>query len=378
MTKRKPVHIGPFTIRPFIKNGIDTDRWQLDIPEHCTGTGKRKRELFDKLRQAENRARDLRRQSHPVTGEPVVHTRRTGLTLKPAFEQWHEEQRTRVRTRKKSNSSLITDAHRANNLFAFFDDVDLGAITKNRISAYQEHRLEQGRQPVTINDETALLTRVMNWAHKEGYRVKIPEFERIPELPVHDDIPTPQEIVRVIEALPDRLRPVVTFLAETGCRVGEALNLSWDCVDLDHGVVHIRYGDDWTPKTMQSVRELHLGDNLLTIMRQLPAEGSYVFPGAAPDKPIWNLRRSWNRAVKTAGIKRNGQPARLPPKSLRKAFATWQSTRGINETVLQRQLGHAKGSRITRQHYVQVPEDALRNAVFQLPAGNDERQLPAA
>ena len=378
MTKRKPVRIGPYTIRPFVKKGVLTGQWELDIPPDCSGTSKRTRRLFDTLRKAENEARELRRQAHPVTGEPVVQLRRTGLTLQPAFQQYHAQQISRAETRKKRYSSIETDAYRAKALFRFLGDLDLGAITENRVNAYQRHRLKQGIKPVTINDETAFLTRVLAWANKNGYRVNLSEIEQIPVRPVHPDIPTPQEVVRIIDALPDRLRPVITFLAETGCRIGEALNLTWDCVDLDQGIAHIRSKDGWTPKTMQSERPIFLSDGLLTIMSQLPAGGSYVFPGAAPDKPIWNLRRSWNRAVRKAGIKRNGEPATFPPKSLRKALATWQSARGIDESVLQRHLGHAPGSRITRQHYVQATERALRNAVFQLPAGNDDGQIPAA
>ena len=41
--------------------------------------------------------------------------------------------------------------------------------------------------------------------------------------------------------------------------------------------------------------------------------------------------------------------------------------RGVNESVLQSLLGHAPGSRITKQHYVHATEQAKRDAVMVLP-----------
>jgi integrase len=41
----------------------------------------------------------------------------------------------------------------------------------------------------------------------------------------------------------------------------------------------------------------------------------------------------------------------------------------VNESVLQDLLGHAAGSKVTRKYYIQVPDDARRAAVIQLPIG---------
>ena len=59
----------------------------------------------------------------------------------------------------------------------------------------------------------------------------------------------------------------------------------------------------------------------------------------------------------------------LTPKVLRKAHASWQAERGVDESLLQDLLGHARGSRITRQHYVHVREEAKEAALIELPIG---------
>lgn len=75
------------------------------------------------------------------------------------------------------------------------------------------------------------------------------------------------------------------------------------------------------------------------------------------------------RVVATANIKRRGRPVHVTVKSLRKAHATWQAERGVAESVPQGLMGHAKGSRITRQFYVQVTDEAKRAAGIELPGG---------
>ena len=187
-------------------------------------------------------------------------------------------------------------------------------------------------------------------------------------------MPTPEETVRILAALPPKYRPIVRFLAEIGCRKGEAQNLTWDCVDEVNGVVYIESRDGWTPKTQSSERSIPLNDALLDEIRKLPKDGAYVFPGEAPNKPMGDFRRPWRRAVAKAVIMRRGGRVHIPVKSLRKAHATWQAERGVAESVLQGLMGHAKGSRMTRKFYVQVTDEAKRAAVIQLPTGMNQAQ----
>ena len=73
-----------------------------------------------------------------------------------------------------------------------------------------------------------------------------------------------------------------------------------------------------------------------------------------------------------AKIMRRGRQVTFPMKNLRKAHATWQAERGTPESVLQHRMGHAKGSRIARQFYVQMTDQAKKAAVIMLPTANSE------
>ena len=82
-----------------------------------------------------------------------------------------------------------------------------------------------------------------------------------------------------------------------------------------------------------------------------------------------NFRKALAAAAKKAGVKKH-----VTPQTLRKAFMTWQAERGIPEHVLQAQVGHAPGSRVTKRYYIQATEEAKEKAVFSL-SDNDENKI---
>ena len=359
--------VGPVRVRPHVRDGKPTGRWFVDIPASVTGNGHRKRRLYESQRIALQVARELKRRCDPLTGQYALSVRRCGVLFREAVEGWRVDENLRVDTLKKRASTLTTDLYRLKALVAFFGNNDIVTITGQRLSEYQRWRLQEGRKPRTINSELGTLSLVLNWALGQGYISEVPKTEQIPVERSFAVVPRMEEVARIIDALPERLRPIVRFLAETGCRKGEALNLTWECVDELNGWVEIKSHDDWKPKTQQSARRIPLGPPLVAVLRNLPKDGLYVFPGKEPNKPIDNFRKAFATAVAKADIRRNGKPVRITPQSLRRAHATWQAMRGVNESVLQDLLGHAPGSRVTRRFYVQPTEEAKMAAVIQLP-----------
>ena len=339
----KPRTIGPVRIRPQVKSGKETGKWFVDLPATLTSNGKRKRKLFDNVKQATEVARELGRRVDPVTGLLKGRQAPSRLTLPGAIEGWERDERLRVQTLKKRETTLEVNGFQLRPVTAYFKDRALSTITESCLIEYQAHRLKQGRKPVTINSEIATLDLVFRWAVKKGYLKAVPKAEQIPVRAAQVVIPSPEEVVRIIEAMSARLKPLIRFLAETGCRKGEAINLTWDCVDEIGGFVEIASKEGWTPKTEQSKRRIPLNPDLLAMIRGLPKEGTFVFAGKSPDQPIGSFRKAWATAVRRANITRRGSQVPLPIKCLREAHATWQAERGINESVLQGLLGHARG-----------------------------------
>ena len=89
-------------------------------------------------------------------------------------------------------------------------------------------------------------------------------------------------MVRLIEAAPARLRVLLAFLAETGCRRGEVLNLTWDAIDETNGFASIEPRDGWTAKTNASYRRLPISEGLSKRSATFLAPDPMSFPAKRP------------------------------------------------------------------------------------------------
>lgn len=374
--------IGPLRIRPHKRDGVETGKWYVDVPASMTSTGKRVRRFFDNRRTAseiaKEVARELRLRSLGVPSEP----QRSGLSFAQAVELWAADEDLRVRTRKKRQISLDTDRARLKSAIEYFRDDDLATLTARRLAQYQAWRLQHGRSADTINSDVKSVMKVLKWAFKCKRLQALPEVEAVASEPRRVRPLTDAEVVALIQATRRRHRCLFRFLAETGCRAGEAFNLTWDDVDLDNGVITIRSKGGWTPKTRSSARDVYIGGDLLDELKGLPRGGVYVFSGRDPNRPITNIRKAFATALRKAGLNKNG--ARITPHSLRKAYATRLAMQGTPQRILQANLGHTPGSRVTDQYYVSATEEARRQAFRPLPipalprqgvaiSGNDNR-----
>jgi integrase len=366
-----PVKIGPLTVREFVRDGEPTGKWVLDIPTSLTG-GKRKRKLYASRDEAVRTARELWKRLRARELGFVEKPTRARITVEDAVKQWELYDEDRVATLKKQRVSLDTDLYRLKAVQAYFTGCCLDEIGEGELVAYQKNRLAAGYSPASINSEIRSLGKVFRWAVKQKLLDAVPTVERIPEQLLADVVvPTLEEVRRIIDALPKENVAVVWFLALTGCRPGEAYNLTWDCVDEVNGWVEIRPKDGWKPKNPSSIRRLPVEGMLLDLIRQQPKVSRLVFPSTVdPEKARTNMRKAFASAVKKAKIVRNGKPVLdIKPKYLRKAFATWQAEQGTHPRLLQALMGHAPGSTVTDRHYIKPQEEAMRAAVVRmLPA----------
>jgi len=196
---------------------------------------------------------------------------------------------------------------------------------------------------------------------------QLPTVEPIPTELRPIDPPTDDELALLIEACSKRHRELVWFLAETGCRTGEAFHLTWDDIDFTSGKIRIHSKNGWTPKTKQSTRDVFPSENFLTALYRLPKRGPYVFQRKKSERPLTNIRKAFASAVKRAGlVKADGTP-RITPHDLRRAFATRLAEAGTAQRILQANLGHAAGSRVTDRYYTAARESVRRAAFPPLP-----------
>ena len=95
-----------------------------------------------------------------------------------------------------------------------------------------------------------------------------PSYKRIPKIPY---VPLEKPIDQLIAYCPNKYRPFLQLLKETGMRSGEAWHLEWKDIDIPRKSVRI------TPEKGGNPRILPISDKLIAMLSLLPRNGVYVF-----------------------------------------------------------------------------------------------------
>jgi integrase len=194
--------------------------------------------------------------------------------------------------------------------------------------------------PATIRRHvTTPLSAVMNHAARRGW-CGTPKFERTKPSGRRTDWFTPAEAEALITAAAPHLRPLLAFLFCTGARLGEALALMWERVDLAHGravLTTTKNGDDriltLCPRAIAALAALPAGANGArtgAVFRhpgrpRMPArpgeaEGTAYRTRGRDDAGGYGsqIKRAWAGALRRAGIARH-----LTPHHARHSWASW-------------------------------------------------------
>ncbi len=136
------------------------------------------------------------------------------------------------------------------------------------------------------------------------------------------------------------------FLLLTGWRMGEALTLRWDALDLGRRSATLA-----DTKTGRSVRPLsHASCELLGT---LPRQGELVFPATRGTGSMSGFPRLLRRLLVMAGIEGGDVTAH----TLRHSFASLAGDLGLSEPTIAALVGHRGGTVTSR--YVYVADAAL-------------------
>lgn len=127
--------------------------------------------------------------------------------------------------------------------------------------------------------------------------------------------------------------PCIKFLAVTGWRRGEAVNLRWSDIDLSRRTALI---DTKTGKSMRA-----LPHAALDVLAGLPRmhHSPWIFPAAHGEGPIGSLPRVWHRVVAAGGLADD-----LTPHTLRHTVASLGADLHLSESTIAGLLGHRIGT----------------------------------
>jgi integrase len=169
-----------------------------------------------------------------------------------------------------------------------------------------------------------------------------------------------EEEERLLVAAMPHIRALTVLILETGMRSNrEALALAWSDVDLVNDLIQVREsktqaGERTIPMSVRCKAELLRWRSFLG-----PEFSSYVFPNLRnPSKTLKDIRRSWAKALKDAGIEY------FHTYDLRHTLGSRLTQAGVPPIFVAQILGHAGTSVLST--YVRAIDEDRRDAIHKL------------
>jgi integrase len=242
-----------------------------------------------------------------------------------------------------------------------------GRVTTSVIQQHVLRRKREGVANATINRELAILKRAFNLGRKQTPPkvIRVPYIPMLEENNVRKGFFEHEEYLRMRDALPEEIRPLLIFAYYTGCRKGEILSLKWEQVDLENRIIRL---DPGTTKNDEP-RVIPVTGDLLEMLKSQRTIRDELFPECdfvffREGQPVRNFRKSWDQACvasKLAG--KDGRPARLFH-DLRRTGVRNLMRAGVPERIAMAISGHKTRSVFDR--YNIVSETDLKDAARKL------------
>lgn len=205
-------------------------------------------------------------------------------------------------------------------LLLHFADTPLEAIGQEAVDKAREALLEPGHAPATATRNVVAPVRaILTHAAKRGW-CDHPRLEAPAAPKGRTAFLLPEQFEAVHAAAAPHLRPLLTWLVCTGCRMGESLALDWSAVDLISGQARL-----WADTTKgEKVRIVRIPPAAVAALAGLPARTGRVFldqhgeayPDSRETGAGGQIRWWWEQACRAAGVD-------ATPHDLRHTWATW-------------------------------------------------------
>lgn len=259
---------------------------------------------------------------------------------------------------REGRAVLQTMLHTWKAIEARFGAMEGAAITIADCRAHTAERRERGRSDGTIHTELGHLRTVLKWAEAHRLIDRAPAIERPAKPDPKSGYLTRSEVSRLIAAArAPHIALAIRLMIGTGARVTAALELTWDRVDFDRRLIHLRNPFDKTRRKGRATVPMNDGlEKALRAAREA-ALSAYVVEWAGG--PVRSIKRGLKAAATAAGI------PDVSPHVFRHSAAVWQAEAGVSMKEIADFLGHSD-SRLTERVYARWSPDRLRTAAAAL------------
>ena len=271
--------------------------------------------------------------------------------------------------KKNKRRSLDRAQLSIKHLTSIFDGMRAVDITSERIDDYILSRQDMGASNGTINRELCALHKMFNLAKGQTPPKVLypPTIKKLKEGSPRQGFFEYGDYIRLLETLPDYLKPVLTMAYLTGMRKSEILNLEWSHINLSEKKITL---PPELTKNGEGRNFYFEGYLYELILRQLKIREN-KYPNCRyvifrEGHQIKNYQAAWHTACKKAGL-----DGKFLHDNRRTAIRN-MSRAGIPDAVAMNISGHKTRSVFDR--YNIVSEDDRRNAAKKIDEAYRERK----
>jgi integrase len=259
-----------------------------------------------------------------------------------------------------------------------FGDVPLKEIRGSHVEGWVKQMHTAGMAPLTIANRFTAARTVFRAAVRDRRLSRDPSLDvmRPPKKPSSREqnleIPTPEDVARLMGATDPRMRAYIGVCAFAGLRLGEASALRLDAIDFLKRTLRVErqvqykpgFGAEIREPKHGSKRDVYIAAELAEMLARhveehgVSTSGWLFHSGADRPLPPSTVDSWWQRTVRATGA------AALHVHGLRHFYASGLIAAGCDVATVQRALGHAKPSQTldTYTHLWPSAEDRTRKA----------------
>jgi integrase/recombinase XerD len=268
----------------------------------------------------------------------------------PAKE--HLESYLRYKVRLNHKPRTLSQTYTTNKMFLdFYQGLGksrLEEVTKEDLEAFIEHEQDRGLKISTVRTRLATLTAFLHFLIEEGVisgavlkkRIKLRLPETLPRAM------NPSEVKKLLSVIDDtQERALILILLRTGIRIGEALGLTVNDLDIRERKIHLYEGE----KNSRG-RVVYLSDDALFALKRWlrqrdPGKECVFFTGGHARMSYSTARGRFSGHLKSAGLAEKGYSVHC----LRHTFASELLNAGMRLECLQQLMGH-QDIEVTRRY----------------------------
>lgn len=232
-----------------------------------------------------------------------------------------------------------------------FEHLRPDQVTRQVCREYVKLRRDAGRKPATIRKELETVRAAVNFHKAPGAVFELPR-----QPPPKQRFLTNDEARRLVKAARKfpHIRAFIVLSLTTAARQSALLQLTWDRVNFDRGIITFSMGDsgDEARKPRAIVPMNNRARRYLRVLRAASTSPNVIEWGG---HRVLSIKKGFAAAVKVAKLKS------VTPHTLRHTAASWMAMRGVPMFEISKYLGHSD-TRITERRYAHLSPDYLRKA----------------